>query len=65
MVATGGPGEEMDAAHILSEKVSVRNLAGQLSWEEFVATVANATAIVTINSVAGHIAACLVCQRSC
>ena len=58
VVATGGPGEEMDAAHILSEKVSVRNLAGQLSWEEFVATVANATAIVTINSVAGHIAAC-------
>jgi ADP-heptose:LPS heptosyltransferase len=42
----------------LSEKVSVRNLSGRLSWGQFVATVANAAGIVTIDSVTGHVAAC-------
>ena len=58
LVATGGPGEEMHAARILSEKIQVRDLTGVLSWPQFVATVANATAVATIDSVAGHIAAC-------
>ena len=58
LVATGGPGEEMDAARILSEKIQIEDLTGRLSWRQFVATVANATAIVTIDSVAGHVAAC-------
>lgn len=58
LVATGGPGEEMDAARILSEKIQVRDLTGRLSWKQFVATVANATAVATIDSVAGHVAAC-------
>jgi ADP-heptose:LPS heptosyltransferase len=58
LVATGGPGEEMKAAQALSEKVQVRNMAGRLLWEEFVATVAGATAVVTVDSVAGHVAAC-------
>jgi ADP-heptose:LPS heptosyltransferase len=33
-------------------------MAGRLLWEEFVATVAGATAVVTVDSVAGHVAAC-------
>jgi ADP-heptose:LPS heptosyltransferase len=58
LVATGGPGSEMEAARLLGEKIPVENLAGRLSWEQFVATVANAAAVVTIDSIAGHIAAC-------
>ena len=58
LVATGGAGEEMEAAHALNEKVPVRDVTGRLSWEQFVATVAGAAAIVTIDSVTGHIAAC-------
>ena len=58
LVTTGGAGNEMGAAQQLSEKVPVRNLSGQLSWEQFVATVANAAEIVTIDSVTGHVAAC-------
>ena len=58
LVATGGSGTEMEAARGLSEKIQVRDLTGRLSWTQFVATVANATAVVTVDSVAGHIAAC-------
>ena len=58
LVATGGHGNEMEAARQLSENVTIRDLTGRLSWEQFVAVVANATAIVTIDSVAGHVAAC-------
>lgn len=58
LVATGGAGSEMESAQQLSEKVSVRNLSGRLSWGQFVATVANAAGIVTIDSVTGHVAAC-------
>jgi ADP-heptose:LPS heptosyltransferase/glycosyltransferase involved in cell wall biosynthesis len=57
LVATGGPGEER-AAQALSEKVAVRDVTGRLSWQQFVATIAGATAVVTIDSVAGHLAAC-------
>ena len=57
-VATGGGGKEAEAARSLSESTSILNLAGQLSWNEFVATVASAKAVVTIDSVTGHIAAC-------
>jgi ADP-heptose:LPS heptosyltransferase len=36
----------------------VRDLTGRLSWVQFVTIVASATAVVTIDSVTGHIAAC-------
>jgi ADP-heptose:LPS heptosyltransferase/glycosyltransferase involved in cell wall biosynthesis len=58
LVATGGRGEEMVAARILSEKIQIKDLTGRLSWQQFVATVANATGVVTVDSVAGHVAAC-------
>jgi ADP-heptose:LPS heptosyltransferase len=58
LVLTGGPGEEKEAARLLGEAVPVKDLTDRLSWEQFVATVAKATAIVTIDSVAGHVAAC-------
>jgi ADP-heptose:LPS heptosyltransferase len=58
LVLTGSAGEEMEAARILSAKIKVRDLTGRLSWQQFVATLAKATAVVTIDSVAGHVAAC-------
>jgi ADP-heptose:LPS heptosyltransferase/glycosyltransferase involved in cell wall biosynthesis len=58
LVVTGASGGEKEAARALSERVSVNNMAGRLSWDQFVTTIANATAIVTIDSVAGHVAAC-------
>ena len=58
LVATGGRGEEMDAARILGEKIQIKDLTGRLSWRQFVATVANATGVVTVDSVTGHVAAC-------
>ena len=58
VVATGGPGRESEVARALSDKMPVRDLTGRLSWGHFVATVANATAVVTVDSVTGHLAAC-------
>jgi ADP-heptose:LPS heptosyltransferase len=58
LVTTGGLGREMAVARVLSDKIPVRDLTGRLSWEQFVASVANAAAVVTIDTVAGHIAAC-------
>jgi ADP-heptose:LPS heptosyltransferase/glycosyltransferase involved in cell wall biosynthesis len=58
LIITGGPGREMEAARVLSAKVPVRDLTGRQSWEQFVATIANAAAIVSVDSVAGHVAAC-------
>lgn len=58
LVATGAAGEEAEAAESLREIVPIKNLAGRLTWAQFLTTVADATAVVTINSVAGHVAAC-------
>lgn len=58
LVATGVAGEEAEAARALSAKVPIRDVTGQLSWSQFVATVADAAAVITIDSVAGHVAAC-------
>ena len=49
LVATGGPGRDMEAARALGEQIPVRDLTGRLSWPQFVATVANAAAVVTID----------------
>jgi ADP-heptose:LPS heptosyltransferase/glycosyltransferase involved in cell wall biosynthesis len=58
LVATGGPGREIDAARLLSTKIPILDLTGRISWQQFVATVSHATALVSIDSVAGHVAAC-------
>jgi ADP-heptose:LPS heptosyltransferase/glycosyltransferase involved in cell wall biosynthesis len=58
LVATGGAGDEVVAARELGSKIPIRNLTGRLSWEQFVATLAHAAAVVTIDSVTGHVAAC-------
>ena len=58
IVATGGPGKESEVARALRDKISFRDLTGRLSWGQFVATLANATAIVSVDSVTGHVAAC-------
>jgi ADP-heptose:LPS heptosyltransferase/glycosyltransferase involved in cell wall biosynthesis len=58
LVATGGGSREMEVARGLAERIPVRDVTGRLSWAEFVSTVANAAAVVTVDSVTGHIAAC-------
>jgi ADP-heptose:LPS heptosyltransferase/glycosyltransferase involved in cell wall biosynthesis len=58
LVATGGTTEEAEDAGALSKRVPIRDLTGRLSWSQFVATVVGASAILTIDSVAGHVAAC-------
>ena len=58
LIATGSRGRETEVARVLAERVPVRDLTGRLSWAQFVTTVASATAVVTVDSVTGHIAAC-------
>src|SRR5579862_2239186 len=56
LVATGVTGEERAAARAVGAKLPIRDLTGRLQWNQFVATVAGATAVITIDSVAGHLA---------
>ena len=58
LIATGSWGRETEVARVLAERVPVTDLTGRLSWVQFVTIVASATAVVTVNSVTGHIAAC-------
>jgi ADP-heptose:LPS heptosyltransferase len=58
LVATGGQGRETEVARALHKIIPIQDLTGRLSWEQFVATVANASAVVTVDSVSGHVAAC-------
>jgi ADP-heptose:LPS heptosyltransferase len=58
LVTTGTSGEEAKAAKQLNATVPLQDLTGRLNWEEFVNTIAGAQAVVTIDSIAGHVAAC-------
>lgn len=58
IVLTGSSNGEVKIADLISEQSGAKNLAGQLSWNEFAAVIKVATAIVTVDSVSGHIAAC-------
>jgi ADP-heptose:LPS heptosyltransferase len=58
LVATGGPGQEAEAARVLCQTIDAYNLAGQATWDEFIAIVAHAAGVVSVDSVTAHIAAC-------
>jgi ADP-heptose:LPS heptosyltransferase/glycosyltransferase involved in cell wall biosynthesis len=58
LVVTGAAGREAEVARDLARGVPVHDLSGQLSWAQFVSVVARAAAVVTIDSVTGHLAAC-------
>jgi ADP-heptose:LPS heptosyltransferase len=58
MVLTGAMGAEAENARILADRLPVQNLAGELSWSEFVTVISKASAVISVDTVAGHLAAC-------
>jgi ADP-heptose:LPS heptosyltransferase len=58
LIATGATRGEKEVARAVNRKVVIRDLTGQLTWKQFVAAVSKATAVVSVDSVTGHVAAC-------
>lgn len=58
LVATGAAGHEAEMAHGFSLRTGVQNLAGILSWQEFVTVLADASAIISVDTIAGHLGGC-------
>jgi ADP-heptose:LPS heptosyltransferase len=58
MVFTGAKGPEADLAHAVASQLGACCLAGKLSWNEFVTVVAKARAVISVDTVTGHLAAC-------
>ena len=58
IVFTGAPGPEAKVAAEIAGKLGAQSVAGTLSWNEFVSSVSNAAALVSIDTVTGHLAAC-------
>ena len=58
IVFTGAPGPEAKVAAEIAGKLGAQSVAGTLSWNEFVTSVSNAAALVSIDTVTGHLAAC-------
>ena len=58
MVFTGAKGYEAEIACEVSNKLGAYCVAGKLSWNEFVTVVANAAAVISVDTVTGHLAAC-------
>jgi heptosyltransferase-2 len=55
---TGAKGLEAEMAADVAKRLGVRSAAGNLSWREFVRSVADASAIISVDTVTGHLAAC-------
>ena len=58
VVLTGAMGSEAITAHDIAQAIGARSVAGKLSWNQFVTVVSNATALVSVDTVTGHLAAC-------
>jgi ADP-heptose:LPS heptosyltransferase len=58
VVFTGSKGREADIADEVAAKLGAQSVAGLLSWNEFVSAVANAAAVISVDTVTGHLAAC-------
>jgi ADP-heptose:LPS heptosyltransferase len=58
LVFTGAQGREAEIARNLADKLKAQCFAGRLSWDEFVSTVSGAAAIISVDTVTGHLAAC-------
>ena len=58
IILTGAKGAEAEHARILADRLQVRNLAGALSWSEFITVISKAMAVISVDTVTGHIAAC-------
>jgi ADP-heptose:LPS heptosyltransferase len=58
VVATGTSGIEAQLAENIANKAGINNLAGRLGWAELVTLLSRAAAVVTVDTVMGHLAAC-------
>jgi ADP-heptose:LPS heptosyltransferase len=58
LVFTGARGVEAELAEDVAGKLKAQCVAGALSWNEFVTSVANAAAVISVDTVTGHLAAC-------
>ena len=58
MVFTGAKGRETEIAQAVASQLGACCLAGKLSWNEFVTAVARARAVISVDTVTGHLAAC-------
>jgi ADP-heptose:LPS heptosyltransferase len=58
VAATGAPGREAEAAADVAERAGIVSLAGRLDWPQFVTVVAQSAAVVAVDTVIGHLAAC-------
>lgn len=57
ILLTGKGKHEMELCHLVAKETSVKNLSDQLSWEEFVKVIQEAKLLISVDSVALHIAA--------
>jgi ADP-heptose:LPS heptosyltransferase len=58
IVLTGAKGGEAKIAKEVADILGVRSVAGDLSWNEFVTVVSKAAAVISVDTVTGHVAAC-------
>jgi ADP-heptose:LPS heptosyltransferase len=58
LVLTGARGAEAENARVLADRLPVLNLAGALSWLEFATVISKAAAVISVDTVTGHLAAC-------
>jgi ADP-heptose:LPS heptosyltransferase len=58
IVFTGAKGHEAGAAADIAKDLGTQSVAGSLSWNEFVTAVASSAAVISVDTVTGHLAAC-------
>lgn len=58
LVFTGASGFEAEIAGRVANELGAQCVAGMLTWNEFVSAVANAAALISVDTVTGHLAAC-------
>lgn len=57
IILTGSGAEKASAASIACGLTGIRNLCGQLSWQQFCSVIRLARGLIAVDTVAGHIAA--------
>jgi ADP-heptose:LPS heptosyltransferase len=58
IVFSGAAGPEAALAAAIADQTGFRSVAGRLSWAQFVTLVARAKAVICVDTVIGHVAAC-------
>jgi heptosyltransferase-2 len=58
VVLSGTKGAETESANYVAQRTRAQSVAGMLSWGEFVTLVSGAHALISVDTVAAHLAAC-------